>query len=654
MAYDIGPKIGIDGEAEFRAQLSNINTSLKTLGTEMKVVTSEFIGQEKSVESLSSQNEVLRKTAAQLEEKLKLQKEMLQKATEAYGEADSRTQKWQQAVNNTTAELNKANAQIKSNEKAVDDLGKEEEETGKKTSTFGDVLKANLASEAITGAVKAIGSAVKDLGLKLLNAATDAGCWADELNTQAEVTGISTEQLQKYAFAAKQVDVSVDTIAGSMSKLTKNMNAARDGSGAAAEGFAALGISVTDSTGALRSNDDVFSEAIAALGKIENETERDAVAMQIFGKSAQDLNPLILGGAEALDEYSRMAEQAGLILSQEDLDGLNQISDALDTFKGTASSAGNLLMTKFAAPISDAINTLTGDMQRLTAAFAENGFDGLVTEAKSMSKELLTSITNKLPQAMEKGTEILMNIVQGILNAAPELLTAAVEMITTLATGIGDALPVLIPAAIDAIIQFALGLTSPDSIQNIINAALQLILGLVQGIVKAIPELMKAVPQIYKNIWSALTSPETLKMMADAGIQIVKGLWEGIKGMAAWLWERVSGFFSGIVDGVKDFLGIHSPSRVFASIGKNMALGLGEGWGETIEGIKRGMEGSVMISAFAGGYPQIAGVPVGTQGGAEVVINLTSQLDGLTLARNQYRYNMAEMARHGGSLVGGA
>lgn len=712
MAYDIGPKIGIDGEAEYRQKIKNINEGLKTLGSEMKVVTSSFLGQEKSMESLSAENEVLTKQSDALKDKLAEQNKMLEAAKESYAADSDEVLKWQRAVNNTTAELNKTNAQIEQNAKSMDELGSETEDTGKQmddasgsASRFGDNLKANLASEAIVAGVKALANAVKETVKALAGAVTESAYWADDLNTMAKTTGISTEQLQKYQFAAEQVDVSVDTIAGSMAKLTKNMSTARGGTGAAAEAFAQLGITITDTNGELRSNDDVFQETIAALGKIENETERDAAAMAIFGKSAQDLNPLILGGAETLQELGKQAEEAGLILGQDSLDQLNLVSDALDTFKATSGAAGKLFMVGFAQPISDAINTLTGYVQRLTSAFSTGGFSGLAAEASAVLDEILTGVNAMLPEIFTKGTELLLNLVQGMVERLPDLLDLAGQLVITLATGIGNALPELVPAAVDAVITLADNLV--DNIDLMVDSAITLITGLADGIISALPVLLEKAPTIIIKLVTAIAEniPKLLQSAAEiigqlvigiinslpeigraageiiaalgaglaelwanlieVGGNIVMGVWEGIKNMGEWLKEKVMGFFTSIVDGVKSVLGIASPSKVFAEIGKYSAEGIRVGWDKTLPGVRADMLSSIgnITDGMAASMPVISG-SIGAAGASvyssgmvgsmgDVVINLTSMLDGQVLARNQYRYNAAEITRHGPSLVTG-
>lgn len=170
------------------------------------------------------------------------------------------------------------------------------------------VTKA-LADFTVLG-IKAMAGATLTAVSSLATLAVKAGQTADDLNTMASVTGLSTKQLQEFAYASDLIDVSMDTLTGSLKKLTSNMNSAKDGTGTQAEAFKKLGVSVTDAKGNLRNSNEVFNETIRALGNIKNETERDALAMQLFGKSATDLNPLIEGGIDTLDEMRKESKRA--------------------------------------------------------------------------------------------------------------------------------------------------------------------------------------------------------------------------------------------------------------------------------------------------------------------------------------------------------
>lgn len=186
------------------------------------------------------------------------------------------------------------------------------------------------AGRSMQGASMAAGALVGTLGL----ISYKAGTAADDLNTLSKVTGIGTDELQKYSYAADLVDVSVESIAKSNKKLTRNAYEAANGSKTQAEAFAALGVSVTDSDGNLRDSEAIFQDVIGALGQMTNETERDALAQKLMGKSAAELNPLIEDGGETYKMVADTLKKYDLdYIDQETLDKANEFNDSLDTMK---------------------------------------------------------------------------------------------------------------------------------------------------------------------------------------------------------------------------------------------------------------------------------------------------------------------------------
>lgn len=677
MATDISPRIGLEGEKEFKSALSGINNSLKTLGTEMKAVSSEFIGQEKSTESLTAANEVLTKQITAQAQKVDLLKDQLEKVSDAYGADSAQAQKLQQQLNLATADLNKSKAAFGENEKAAESLGEEVEDAGEKSKGFGQALAnaGKVAAAGLAAATAAVGAVVGGIAKMTIS----AGYAADDLNTLAAQTGLSTETLQKFQFASEQIDVSVETMAGALSKVTKQMSAASSGTGSASEAFNKLGVSVTNTDGTLRDNEEVFNEVIAALGEIPNETERDALAMEIFGKSAAELNPLIMGGAEALQEYGEMAENAGLIMSQDTLDGLNKVSDAVDTFKATTSAAGNVLMAGFAEPLAEVTDLATGYIQDLVKAFQEDGVDGMLGALDTVIADITAKAQEFLPQVLDFATELvfkaidtvigllpeiismasslMLTLIEGLLEKLPDLIDAAAVIIVTLANGISEAIPKLVPVIIQVMLKIVYTLL--NNLDLLVDAALTLIVTLTTALVQNLPTLVKQMPKVLEAIVKGLIS--SMSKIWEVGKQIVEGIWEGIKGAANWIKEKVSGFFDGILGGVKKLLGIHSPSKAFAEIGDYMALGLGEGFEDGFGGVRKQIEGSigsmvgmtVPVSAEATlGSTLLGGLTSAINGtNQDVVINITSEIDGTVLARNQYKYNKAETVRHGASLL---
>ena len=201
--------------------------------------------------------------------------------------------------------------------------------------------KASGALDSAAEKTKKYSAAAAGVVAGLAGLAIKAGQTADELNTLSAQTGINTETLQELQYASGLVDVEVSTITGSLKKLTSQMKKAKDGNKGTAEAFEKLGVKVTDANGNLRDNEDVFYDVLEALSKVENETDRDAAAMELFGKSASDLNPIIQDGGKQLKELGKEAKDAGLIMSQDALDGANRFNDALDKLKATAEASFN-------------------------------------------------------------------------------------------------------------------------------------------------------------------------------------------------------------------------------------------------------------------------------------------------------------------------
>ena len=329
-------------------------------------------------------------------------------------------------------------------------------------------------------------------------------------------------------------------------KLTGNMAKAQSGSGEAAEAFEALGISVTDGNGELRDRNEVFQETIAALGKMTNETERDATAMKIFGRSAQDLNPLILGGAEALQALGDEAAKAGLILSQDDLDALNTVSDAVDRFKATTSAAGNLFMVGFAAPISEAVNLITGYLQQMTAAFTESGWDGLSETMGAILTDIGDKITEYLPKLVSFGADIINRLALGIAKMLPDIAKAAVEIVTTLITGLFETLPELIPTAVDAILTITETLI--DNVDHLVDAAVAIVIALANGLIEALPRLIEKAPEIVLKLVNAIIEnvPKVLAAARDLIAMLAQGIYENLRAIWDKGVELVREFIAGI------------------------------------------------------------------------------------------------------------
>ena len=326
---------GVNGQArEAQNELKEVNKALKLDPT--------------NVELLEQKQRALASAVEATTKKLETLKDAQKQAADQLARGDIGQQQYDalsREIVKTEAELNKAkDAQDKFNISA--------EQASAKLSAVGD--KAQMVADK----TKALSAAAAGLVVAIGGAAVKSAAWADDLNTLSKQTGLTTEDLQKMQYASELVDVSVDDIAGSMSKMRRAM--ATDGK---QDVFAQLGVSVRDGTGALRDSSDVFYEVLDRLGKVGNETERDALAMEIFGRSADQLAGIIDDGGASLKALGEEAENLGLILDQDTLDAMNRVNDQIDRLKAQAqgqfAKAGAAALEALTPAIEGIVNALS-------------------------------------------------------------------------------------------------------------------------------------------------------------------------------------------------------------------------------------------------------------------------------------------------------
>ena len=696
-----GGTVKLTGESEYKKALADITGNLKVLNSEMKVVTSQYDRNDKSTENLSQQNEVLNKKIAEQKEKVDILSKALADAEQETGKNSSTSQKWQTELNNAQAELNKLVKNVNDNEKAmeqsadateentesVEDFGKEAEDCGKKALSLGDIIKANLISDAIKAGLSALVDGVKAVGSAMAESLSAGAEYADNILTLSTQTGISTENLQKYNAVAELVDVSTETMTKSMAKNIKSMTTASSGTGAMAEAYAKLGVKVTDADGKLRDSETVYWETIDALKNVTDETERDSIAMVLLGKSAQELNPLIAQGSEGIKALGDEAVKMGAVLSEDALNSLGALDDEMQRFSSISGATSNLMASAFAP----AISTLLGGVNDLGSGFnyllssiiggdsggvedamnmINEGIQSLFANLETILPQLLDLVQNLLTSAVDlilnnglwfvnAGEQILQSLISGIsdnigvlmetvlilvswitttiLENLPKILEMGIQVVVSLVEGIAMCLPELIPVMINSVMLMVETLI--DNIDLIIDAGIDLILALAEGLVVALPDLIDKIPVIIDKLIQALTNnipllvemgitlvvqlgvglikaipnlikaiPRIIKAivngfanyksnMGDVGLNLVKGIWNGIKDATGWILDKIRGFGQSVLDGIKSIFGIHSPSTLFRDeVGKNLALGVGEGFADTMADVSAEMQGAIPTS----------------------------------------------------------
>lgn len=585
MAVDIGPKIGIEGEKEFRDALKSMSTQLKTLDTEMKAVTSAFNANDSSQEKLSAQTDVLTRQLGLQENKISEIQKALDYARANYAENSNEVQRWQQALNNATADLNNTKKQLGELSGGVDDVGASMDEAGKKTSVFADVLKGNLVSDAIKSGIKALASATKEL----IGGAVEGYAEYEQLVGGVETLfKDSAGTVQEYARNAyKTAGVSANEYMDTVTSFAASLISGLGGDTAQAAEMANMAI--TDMA-------DNANKMGTDMSAIQN-------AYQGFAKQNYTmLDNLKLGYGGTQKEMYRLMSDA------------KKIDDSFDAVF-SLDTKGHLEAEY--ADIVQAIHIVQTEMgiTGTTALEASTTVEGSVNSMKSAWSNFVTGLGSDNADISELSAQLIESVGTVAENVLP--------VVETVLKNIAEAVSNDGPEMIEQFVSYAI-----EKLPEIIKLGLQMVLALVKGLVQNLPELWTAVLDMMAGIVQTIL--DALPDIIEVGRDIVRGVWEGIKAMASWIGEKVSGFFSGIVGDVKDALGIHSPSRVFAGIGENMALGLGQGFASEMKSIGAGIQSAIPTPTVDAVYNAAAGMVNGltaanSSAGSSLTVNLVLQ-----------------------------
>lgn len=627
MATDIGPKIGITGKSQFTKDLKDVNAQVKTLGTEMSKLSAEFEGQEKSEEALTAKSKLLNEQITKQKEKIDLLSKGLKESAEQYGENDAKTQKWQQQLNLAEAELFKMEHQLESTNKDLRNEGEEADKAGKETREAGEDAKASSADwsalgdvvagvgAAMAAAMAAATAAIVAAGKALTDFAVGGAEYADELLTMSSVTGMSTEKLQELQYASELVDVSIDTITGSMKKNLTSMRKVQQGNDKLADVYDQLGVSVLDANGNLRDDEEVYWELINALGQVSDETERDALAMELLGKSAQDLNPLIEAGADKMQDLADQAHEAGYVLDEETLEAFGDFEDQLRKLDVGATAAKNAMGTILLPVLTD----LAGEGVDLLGEFTRGILDANGDMEKmgevidTVLPQVLDAIMEYLPEILDLAISIITAIADSLIKNINVIIDAATEIVFALFDGIMDNLPTIIDAAVNLIITLAKGLI--DNLPTIVKGGMDLIMAVVKGLTDALPELIPAAVDAVLTIVDTLI--DNIDMLIDAAIAIILALADGLIQSLPKLAEKAPDIVIKLVKAIIE----NAPKLFEASL--ELIVKLAEGLASFF--FKLTEKGREMVDSIWQGFKEK--IDNATQWGKDLMDNLSSGID---------------------------
>lgn len=528
-----GVTIEIGGDvSELSKALKGVNSDISKTQKELKDVEKLLKLDPSNTELLRQKHELLGKQVADTKTKL----ETLKKAEEELNK---------NGVDKHSDQYRALEREIVSTEHSLRELEAAAAASNvtltKVSQTFG---KISDASGKVAQATKGISTAAGGALAGIAGLAYKSVQAADDLNTLAKQTGLSTAELQKMQYASDLIDVSVDSITGAMTKMKKNMTSTSKDTQAA---FQRIGVSVTESNGQLRDSTTVFYEVLEGLSHVANETERDTLAMQLFGRSADELAGIVDDGGAALRELGLEAEQLGLIMDQQTLDSLNNVNDSIDKLKAKANGelaqagakAMEALMPVFEKVLDamskalDYIGSLDADQIKMLATLLS------VTAAISPVAKGISNVTGLISKltgeggAIPKGIEICNKLSGTVL---PKVVSALKVF-----PGLG------ITAAIIALV--ALIATKGDEIQKFINKACDFIKGLLDKLFNWLND---------HGLTTLAAFVKSIKDFIGDVQKVLSGIIDFIRGVFTGDWQRawkgIVDIFSGIFGGIKDLV----------------------------------------------------------------------------------------------------
>lgn len=440
----ISTKIILDGEKEYRSALRDIDSELKTLGTELKLSAEQYADNAGSVDALSAKSDILQCQLEAQRQKVATLQGALDSANEEYGEGSRKTQEWQQKLNlaqaellkmernlNQTAEaledaadntedfsdaledsgeeMQRAEKQTEKYKKALNDADKATDDADKTTVDFGDALGqlteklgiklpdsvrtsvgklGSLSSGfmATAAAAAAVVTAVVKVEKALVSMTVESAKAAEQLSNAASSGGLSLESAQEWDYVLKSVGSSLESATGDLAGFQQKITEAATGTGESAELFAKLGLSVTDASGALKTTEQLLPELVNKLQRMGDETERNTVANKLLGGTGTALIPILKSTGTELDALIADKQKLGVLTEQEVAD-LERTAAAQRKYEEAVASSKEQLSAQFAPAVTDFYNASADAISSISKMLEDSGI-------LEFAKDLLGFVTS--------------------------------------------------------------------------------------------------------------------------------------------------------------------------------------------------------------------------------------------------------------------
>ena len=631
-----GGTIKLEGEAEYRKALSNINSSLRVVASEMGKVTAEFGKNDKSTESLTAKNEVLHKKLAEQEKQVDLLKKALDEASASESANQKNIDSWQVSLNKAEAELTKTKKEIDSNNdalkenaksskdsgKGVQEFGDKSEDASKSVLKLGDIIKANLISDAIKKGISMLANSMKQLGSTLIDVGKSAiksyadyeqliggvetlfkessGIVEQYANNAYKTAGLSANQYMETvtsfsasllqsldndtAKVAEVSDMAITDMADNANKMGTSMESIQN----AYQGFAKQNYTMLDNLklgygGTKTEMQRLLADAekisgvkydINNLSDVYNAIHVIQTELGITGTTAKEASTTIQGSMASL----KSAWQNVLTgIADDNADFGMLIDNLLDSL---VTAMDNLLPR---------IETALGGMMELIVQVAEkilpkmiemgmntimnlvsgmnNNLPNLVQSVKTIVTTLINGITQIIPELIPVAVEIILTLVNTLIENLPLIIDCGIKMIISLIQGLAESIPTLIPTIVDAVMTIIETLI--DNLDLLVDAGIQLLIAVAEGLIEALPRLIEKIPVIIDKLVNAIVN--NLPKLIEAGITLILKLTEGIVKAIPQLLSKIPQLINSIVTGLANGIG------KLMDVGKNLVQGLWNG-----------------------------------------------------------------------------
>lgn len=627
MATNIGPKIGVDGEKEYRQQISQIIQQSKTLASEMKLVSASFTAATSAEDKNAKTAAVLNKQIATQREYVKLLADQAGKVAGVYGTNSVQAQKYEEQLNKARAKLLEMQHALQDTEHGVEDLGNEMDSGGDKAISFGDVLKANILSELVVDGLKKMADAVKGFAFGMIYAAAEvkatnaqfaqtfgdlASSATKELNTIGDAAGILPSRLksaytQLYAYAKS-----------SGMNSAAALKFATEATYAAADAAAYYDRSLEEATEQVLAYTKGNYANDAALGFASTEATRNAQAMKSLGKEYKDLD--VTAGETTqvlLDQIVASQKLSGAYgQASREMDGWENVTgNAKEAWKQFKAAVGEPFLEaitpvlqdvttefvawtesvdweSFSATIASFVSSILENGEYIVSLIAGIGAGFITWNVASLINAAVTSINAF--KAANEGATVAQWAINAAMNANPIgiIITLAAGLVTAIITlwntnedfrngviEIWTSIKDWISGAVESIVSWFT--TAGENIRSFFNNVGTAVSNKARDIARAVRD----------GVQSAIDWLRELPGRAiSLGSNIVKGIFNGIQNAGAWLYNKLRGWVSNVLGWVRSLFGIHSPSKVFADeVGKFIPPGITVGVKEAMPRALRDM-----------------------------------------------------------------